>query len=297
MKIQAENLALQFGSTHALKNVLFTLNGNKIFGLLGRNGAGKTSLLSLIASFREPTSGKLTINGEVPFENAAIMQQVAFLYQQDFESEYNNVIQLLKGVKKYRPNFSMDYAEYLIDLFKLDRKIQIRKFSKGMKSAVNVIIGLASRAPITLLDEVYLGMDAHLREAFYKELLEEQARHPRMFILSTHLVSEMEYLFDEVIIIHEGALLVHERYDDFIAKGVTLTGDAETVDAFVANKKNINEKTLGNTKAVMIYGELSDREQQEALDLGLEISPASLHDLFVHLTKEEGEHEQAKYLP
>lgn len=287
MKIKAENLSLQFGKTYALENVNFELEGNKIFGLLGRNGAGKTSLLSIISSFREPTNGSLTINDEEPFENAKIMRQVAFLYDQDYESEYDNIIELLKSIKQYRPNFSMEYAEYLIDLFKLDREKQIKKFSKGMKSTVNVIIGLASRAEITLLDEVYLGMDAHLRDLFYKELLEEQERNPRMFILSTHLVSEMEYLFDEVIILHEGSVLVNEPYDTFVSKGVTITGNQETVNQFVINKKRINEQQLGNTKAVMIYGALSEKEEQEAIELGLEVTPASLHDLFVHLTKEE----------
>lgn len=287
MKIKAENLSLQFGKTYALENVNFELEGNKIFGLLGRNGAGKTSLLSIIASFREPTNGSLTINDEEPFENAKIMRQVAFLYDQDYESEYDNIIELLKSIKQYRPNFSMEYAEYLIDLFKLDREKQIKKFSKGMKSTVNVIIGLASRAEITLLDEVYLGMDAHLRDLFYKELLEEQERNPRMFILSTHLVSEMEYLFDEVIFLHEGSVLVNEPYDKFVSKGVTITGNQETVNQFVINKKRINEQQLGNTKAVMIYGALSEKEEQEAIELGLEVTPASLHDLFVHLTKEE----------
>mgnify|MGYP001182225114 FL=1 len=287
MNIKAENVSLQFGNHYALENVNFELSDNKIFGLLGRNGAGKTSLLSIMASFREPTNGRLTINGEVPFENAEIMRQVAFLYDQDYESENNNVIEYLKGIAPYRPNFSMEYAEYLIDLFKLDREKQIKKYSKGMKSAVNVIIGLASRAPITLLDEIYLGMDAHLRDIFYKELLEEQERHPRMFILSTHLVSEMDYLFDEVVILDQGSILVHEPYDTFIAQGVTITGDKETVDQFVATKKQLNTQQLGNTKAVMVYGELSEREEQEAIELGLELTPASLHELFVHLTKEE----------
>lgn len=287
MKITAEHVQLQFGNNFALTDVNFQLEGNKIYGLLGRNGAGKTSLLSLIASFREPTNGNIYINDEQPFENPNRMQQVAFLYDKNYKDENDNVVQLLQGIETLRPQFSMEYANELIDLFKLDRNKPIKKYSKGMKSSLNVVIGLACRAPITLLDEVYLGMDAHLREVFYKELLEEQARHPRMFILSTHLVSEMDYLFDEVLIINEGSMFIHEPYDEFVAKGVTITGAQEVVDDFVRSKKQINVQQLGNTKAVMIYGELSDEEVAIALQRGLEVSPASLHDLFVHLTKEE----------
>lgn len=155
-----------------------------------------------------------------------------------------------------------------------------------MQAAVNVILGLAARAPITIFDEVYLGMDAPSREIFYEELLQEQERHPRIFILSTHLVSEMEYLFDEVIIIKNGKLLLQEEYDSLVAKGATITGNETQVDTFVMSKEQLNEKRLGKTKSVMIYGELEEKDIQVANNLGLDVSPISLHELFVHLTKE-----------
>ncbi|WP_078382069.1 ATP-binding cassette domain-containing protein [Sutcliffiella halmapala] len=287
MKVRAENLQLKYGNQLALKDINFELSGEKIYGLLGRNGAGKTSLLSMLASFREPTSGSITINGETPFENADIMQQVAFLYSKDYKDESDNVIAMLDGVQRYRPHFDRDYASYLVDRFKLDKKKPIKQFSKGMQSAVSIIIGLASRAPITILDEVYLGLDAPSRDIFYKELLEDQERHPRIIILSTHLVSEMDYLFDEVIILDKGTILLQEDYDSLITKGATITGNAALVDDFVRTKKQMNVQQLGNTKAVMVYGELSEQERQVALGKGLEVAPVSLHEMFVHLTEEE----------
>lgn len=284
MNIKVENLNLNFGKKQALNNVSFEIDGRKIVGLLGRNGAGKTSLLSIIASYREPSQGKITINGEISFENPAIMSQVSLSYDQSYE--YDSLSDLLRRAERFRPHFDKEYANYLVDIFKLDRNQPIRKFSKGMKSSVNAIIGLANRAPITLLDEVYLGMDAHLREHFYQEILKEQERNPRLFILSTHLVSEMDYLFDEVIMLDEGKIFVHEEYDTLVSKGVTITGEETVVDQFVKDKNQINTRQLGRTKAVMIYGELTDKEQQRAIELGLDLTPASLHDLFIHLTKE-----------
>src|SRR5690625_3591617 len=167
MKLKAENVHLHYGGHVALDDVNFELNGNRIIGLLGKNGAGKTSLLSLIASFREPTSGSITVNGEEPFENAKVMQQIAFLYDKDYNNESDKVGEMLEGIARYRPNFDKEYAESLINLFKLDREKQIKKFSKGMKSALNVVFGLASRAPIKLLVEIYLGLVANLCEAFF----------------------------------------------------------------------------------------------------------------------------------
>ncbi|WP_187143709.1 ATP-binding cassette domain-containing protein [Bacillus tuaregi] len=287
MKVRADKLQLNYGNHDALKDITFELSGDKIYGLLGRNGAGKTSLLSILASFREPTSGTMTINGETPFENAKLMQQVAFLYNKDYKDESDNIMAMLDGIQRYRPHFDREYADYLVDRFKLDKKKPIKQFSKGMQSSLNVVIGLACRAPITIFDEVYLGMDAPSRDIFYKELLEGQEKHPRMIILSTHLVSEMDYLFDEVLILHEGRILLHEEFDSLMTKGAAITGDAALVDEFVRSKKQMNVQKLGNTKSVTVFGELSEAEQENALEKGLELSPVSLHDLFVHLTEEE----------
>ncbi|MBY0098316.1 ATP-binding cassette domain-containing protein [Mesobacillus maritimus] len=287
MNVKAEKVQLKYGKDFALKDISFELSGEKIYGLLGRNGAGKTSLLSILASFREPSSGTITINGEIPFENAKVMQQVAFLYNKDYKEESDNVIDMLEDIQRYRPNFDKNYAEYLVDRFKLDRKKPIKKFSKGMQSSLNVIMGLASRAPVTIFDEVYLGMDAPSRDIFYRELLEDQGKHPRIIILSTHLVSEMDYLFDEVMIINQGTILLHEEIDTLLAKGATITGNADLVNDFTSNKKQINMQELGTAKSVTIYGELSDDEREAALESGLDLAPVSLHELFIHLTEEE----------
>ncbi|WP_010097357.1 ATP-binding cassette domain-containing protein [Ornithinibacillus scapharcae] len=291
MKLSIKDLNLTYGNHTALQNVSFDLSSNKVYGLLGRNGAGKTSLLSIIASFREQTSGSITIDGEAPFENAKITQHITFMYNKDYKEESQKVKSLLYGAQRYRPNFDRDYAEYLVKRFKLDLKKPIKQFSKGMQSALNVCIGLASRSPITIFDEVYLGMDAPSRETFYKELLDDQERHPRIMILSTHLVSEMDYLFDEVIILNQGQILLQDDYDSLISKGAKIIGIKEDVDQFIHTKQLIHEEQLGNTKAATIYGELRDEERRNASEIGLEIAPLSLQELFVHLTKEDTDDE------
>ncbi len=289
MTIKVKNLSLHYRNHTALHDINFALTEKKIYGLLGRNGAGKTSLLSILASFNEQSSGSLTINEKTPFENANIMQQVAFLYDKDYKDESDKIVSLLQDVQQYRPNFDMDYAKKLVAKFKLPKDKAVKHFSKGMQSALNVIIGLAGRTPITIFDEVYLGMDAPSRDIFYKEVLADQQEHPRMIILSTHLVSEMDYLFDDVLLLNNGKLLLHEEYDTLLAKGASITGSKEIVEEFVKDMEQIHETQLGGTKSVMVYGTLREEEKQAALAKGLEIAPLSLHELFVHLTEEEAE--------
>ncbi len=284
--VQLDHVTLKFKKFEALKDVSLTLEAGKIHGLIGRNGAGKTSLLSLIAAFRVPTSGKVLVDGSPVFENPEKMEQVAFVYDKDYKEETEKAKKLIALASHYRPHFDMDYAEHLIKRFKLPIDKSVNKLSKGMQSALNVVIGLASRAPITIFDEAYLGMDAPAREIFYKEILKDQEEHPRTFILSTHLVSEMDYLFDRVVIIDQGQLVLNEPFETLEARGASVTGAASDVDAFTADMKQLNAQQLGGTKSVMIYGELDELKRQEAHTMGLEIGPVALQDLFIHLTEE-----------
>src|SRR5699024_3510974 len=256
MQIDAKNIHLKFGREHALQDINFQINEPKIYGLLGRNGAGKTSLLSIIGAFREASSGKVLIDGEEPCENARIMQLVTLMYNKDFSGETDSPAQVIEYINRYRPHFDLEYAKELLKKFKLEDKKAIAKLSTGKQSAFNVVVGLASRSPITIFDEVYLGMDAPARDLFYKELLKDQEAYPRTIILSTHLVSEMDYLFDEVIIIDKGKLLLHETYDALLSRGVTVVGDEESVAAFAKGKKILNEERLGKTKSVTLFGSL-----------------------------------------
>ncbi|ANU24126.1 ATP-binding cassette domain-containing protein [Planococcus donghaensis] len=288
MAVEAKlsNVTLKFGKLEALKDISLTFESDKIYGLIGRNGAGKTVLLSLLAAFREPTAGQVEIDGEPIFENPNKMQQVSFIYTKNYEEEYENIPMMLKFSERYRPNFDKDYAYRLLERFKLPLDKPINKLSKGMQAALNVVIGLASRTPLTIFDEVYLGMDAPTRVIFYEELLADQAEHPRTFILSTHLVSEMDYLFDHVVIIHEGRILLDNDYQSISTQGVSITGAADRVDAFVSGMEILNEQKLGGTKSVMTYGVLSEQNRLSAQDQGLEVGPVSLQDLFIHLTEE-----------
>lgn len=127
-------------------------------------------------------------------------------------------------------------------------------------------------------------MDAPTRDLFYKEVLKDQARHPLTIIMSTHLVSEMEYLFDEVIMIHKGELIKKGTYDEIVSAGATVTGAADSIDVFVQGKEILSTETLGGFKKITIFGDISDKERMLAQDLDLAISSVSLQDLFIHLT-------------
>jgi ABC-2 type transport system ATP-binding protein len=289
VSIEVRDLRLRFGDVNALDGLSFTLAGGKIYGLLGRNGSGKTSLLSVLAAFRRPTSGQVLVNGAEPFENAELVSQICLIRESGDVYDNDRVAGVLKAGRQLRRNWDSEYAEKLLERFQLSPKKGVQALSRGQKSALGIVVGLASRAPLTMFDESYLGMDAPSRYAFYEELLADYAARPRMIVISTHLIEEVASLFEEVIIIDRGRLVLHEESDAMRGKGVTVTGAAEVVDTFVAGLTVLGEQTLGRTKAATVYGELDETQLRAAKLAGLELGPVALQDLFVHLTRAESE--------
>lgn len=285
MHIQAEDLSIGYGSKNILEHVSFELEENKIYGLLGRNGTGKTSLLSVLAAFRKPKAGRIMVNGEEPFENAAVMETILFVYDANLEDETEKVKKWLRMNAAFRPNYDHDYADYLCRRFNIPVNKAVKDLSKGLKSAVQVVDGLASRAPLTIFDEAYLGMDAPARELFYEEVLKDYMEHPRTIILSTHLISEMAGMIEEVLIINDSTLLLQQNKEKLLERGTTVTGPKDKVLAFTEGKKRLKEQQLGSTMSIMIDAVLSDREKQQAKAENLELGPVALQELFIHLTE------------
>ena len=282
--ISLRELTVRYGDTVAVDSVTLDLEPGKIYGLLGRNGSGKTSLLSVLASYRRASSGTVTVDGADPFENAALMRDTVFIRDSLDVTEQDRVATVLDFAGRLRPTWDAGYAEHLADVLGLDRRKRVSALSRGQRSSLGVVLGLAARTPLTILDEVYLGMDAAARTVFYRELLADYVEHPRTIILSTHLIEEVAGLFEQVIVLDRGRLLLHEDIDTFKARGVAVTGPAAAVDAFAAGRTVLSEQRLGGVRQVTLHGALDNDEVVRAEAAGLTLAPVGVQDLFVHLT-------------
>ena len=145
-------------------------------------------------------------------------------------------------------------------------------------------MGLAARTPLTIFDEVYLGMDAPTRYAFYDELLADYAEHPRTILLSSHLVEEVERLFEDVVVIDNGRVLLAEPADEMRARGFSLTGTRDAVERIAGGRRVLHRQQLGATVQVTLEGALDDAELADARVAGVEVGAVPVQDLFVRLT-------------
>ena len=268
----------------ALEGVDLTVPGGTILGLLGRNGSGKTSLMSLVASLRRPTAGTVLVDGADPWEDAARMAAVALVGPGGDGGEWK-VGDALEFTAALRPGWDEPYARRLLEQFEVPN-VKIAKLARGKRAAFSCTLGLAARAPVTMFDEAHLGMDAPTRYAFYDEVLGDYLAHPRTVIVSTHHIDEVASLFGRVAILDRGRVLVHDDAEVLRARGVEVVGPAGSVQAFVADAgvDVLSERRLGGTLAVVAYGDLSDAHRRSATAQGLDLGPLPLQDLFVHLT-------------
>ncbi|MBW8172595.1 ABC transporter ATP-binding protein [Ornithinimicrobium sp. Arc0846-15] len=287
--VQISDLAVRYGSTTALEGVNLDLAPGRIHGLLGRNGTGKTTLLSVLASLRQPHTGSVLVEGQAPFEHEVLMENICLIRESGDVIGDVSAADALDFVEVARPSFDREYADRLAHSFGLDLSVKPAAMSRGQRSALGATIGLASRAELTMFDEVHLGMDAPTRQKFYDELIADFAEHPRTFIISSHLISEIEPLVETVTILKNGTLLLSEEADDLRRRGVTLTGPTALVDQAAAAQTVlghtvVGSRDLGPTRQLTLYGDLDQRSLDEAERAGLQVGPVPLQDLFIHLT-------------
>jgi len=284
MGVEIRNLSCRFGDTTALDDLSFSIPAGTLCGLLGRNGSGKSTLLETIAAFRRPTAGQVLVDGEDPYENADLMADICLVRETgDIEND-NSVKDAFEIAAMMRSGWDEDYAQHLVERFELPTKGKVTTLSLGQRSTLGTVVGLASRAPLTMFDESYLGMDAISRRVFYDELLGDYLRSGRTFVVSTHLIGEIAPLLEQVVVLEHGRLGMQEDVEELRSRGVALTGPAEAVDRLAAGLTVVDERRLGATKQVTVYGQLPSGLDEQARAAGVELGAVALADLLVHLT-------------
>lgn len=291
--VEVSGLTKTYGDFKAVDNVSFKLEEEKIYGLLGRNGAGKTTIMHMLTAQLFPTSGELKVFGESPFENNRVLSRVCFIKESQKYPDNIRIIDALEVAEMFFPNWDREFAHSLVADFQLPLKRRIKKLSRGMLSAVGIVIGLASRAPLTIFDEPYLGLDAVARGMFYNRLIEDYSQHPRTIVLSTHLIDEVSKMLEHVILLNKGKVIVDEDADALRGQAFTVVGPAPKVEQFVAGKETIHRAPFAGMLSATVVASLYADERKQAEALGLEIAPVSLQELVVHLTNSHSESKEA----
>jgi ABC-2 type transport system ATP-binding protein len=278
-----ESVTMRFRGHTALTDATTEIQADTITGLLGRNGAGKTTMMQLLTGHRLPTSGQVRVLGGAPFENDAVLSQLCFIKESQRYPDLFRVCDAVRAAASVYPSWDQELADQLLEEFELPVKRNIKKLSRGMTSAVGIVLGLASRAPITLFDEPYLGLDAVARQLFYDRLLADYAEHPRTIVISTHLIEEISDLLEHVLLIDHGRVLLDADAETLRATALTVSGPARQVATFGAAHELVTTESLaGRSRAIVRTGTATARRM--ATDLGLVVESTSIQKLVVAMS-------------
>lgn len=278
--IELIGVSKSFGNVKALDDVNVNFEEGKIYGLLGRNGAGKTTMLKIMYEMIYPSAGSVHLNGRKIDGRDAALEEMFFIGENNYFTDDLTVNKIFYWTKILRPGFDLEYANELADSFGLNTKKKIKSLSTGYASIFKNILALSSNAPYVLLDEPVLGLDANHRDMLYKKMIEKYSEKPFTAIISTHLIEEVSDIVEHVVIIKNGQIIRDEPKDELLNVGYSVSGKSDAVRMFCKDREVIGTDTLGGFETAYIIGDCSKSDVPESL----EWNRIDLQRLFIQLT-------------
>ena len=291
--ISVAGLSRRYRGQLALDNVSFDIEPGSITGLLGRNGAGKTTLMRIVAGQEFPSAGSVTVLGASPVKSDALLHRMVFVREDQRYPNYGlpggfKVWHALRAASWFYPDWDGELAEALVTDFGLPPGRAVKRLSRGMRSALGIVIGLAARAEVTLFDEPYAGLDPVARQLFYDRLLAGYAAHPRTVLLSTHMIDEAAGLLERVVVIDRGRVILDAAADEVRGSATSVSGPAIAVAEFTAGRTVWDRRRIGSQESAVVAGALDDTDRARARALRLHLDPLTLQQAVVHAARMPG---------
>ena len=290
--IEAIGLTKRFEDIVAVDHIDAQIREGSVFGLIGTNGAGKSTFLRMAAGILRPDEGKVLIDGEEVFENAAVKGK--FFYISDDQYFFNNATpeEMMTFYRTVYPKFDKNRFVHLMDSFELNRRRKINTFSKGMKKQVSVICGICANTDYLFCDETFDGLDPVMRQTVKSIFVGDMEERNLTPIIASHNLRELEDICDHVGLLHKGGILLSKDLEDMklnIHKvQCVLQPGMKPEDLEALDKIKVEER--GSLCTLTVRGA---REEVEAVmnsyhPIFAEIIPLSLEEIFISETEVVG---------
>lgn len=290
--IEAKNLTKKFDNIMAVDHINAQIRDGYVFGLIGTNGAGKSTFLRMASGVLKPDEGTIQIDGKDVYENAAVKSQ--FFYISDDQFYFGNATpqEMMNFYRTIYPAFNVPRFYHLLESFDLDKRRKVSTFSKGMKKQLSVILGLCSNTEYLFCDETFDGLDPVMRQAVKSLFASDMAERHLTPIIASHNLRELEDICDHVGLLHKGGILLSRDLDDMklnihkiqcVLKPGMQAEELEGLD-------KIKIEHRGSLATITVRG---TREQVEAVmrscePLFFELIPLTLEEIFISETEVAG---------
>ncbi|HAG68421.1 MAG TPA: ABC transporter [Lachnospiraceae bacterium] len=291
--IEAVNLSKSFEDIRAVDSVSLKIAEGRVFGLIGTNGAGKSTFLRMVAGIIRPDEGSILIDGEEVFENTGAKER--FFYVPDEPYFFSNSIpdDMAVFYSRIYPGYDRGRYERLMDSFELDRKRKINTFSKGMKKQLAIILGLCAMTKYMYCDETFDGLDPVMRQGVKSLFASDISERGFTPVIASHNLRELEDICDSVGLLHQGGILLSEDIDTMksdIHKIQYVPGEAAE-EADIRERLDIlSEERRGSLITLTVRGKKEETEEllKSCNPVFFEVLPLSLEEIFISETGVKG---------
>lgn len=279
--VEVQGLSKKFGNTQILHNIDFTIPTGRIYGLIGHNGAGKTTAINALLGLTA-YEGNVRVLGMEPYHNRAdMMLDIAFISDVASLPRFLKVYQLFEMMQGIHPNFQLERAAELLKDTDIRHDAKIKNLSKGMLAQLHLAVVMAIDAKLLVLDEPTLGLDITFRKKFYRRLVEDYMSENRSILITTHQVDEIEFLLTDLIFLRDGKVVLDDSMDNIAKRFIQVLVEQNMIDEAAAKRPIFATKQLGQN--IMIFDGL-DRATAQGFG---KISTPSVSDLFVALMENQ----------
>lgn len=283
--IEIQRVTRHFGSKTALDDVSLTVPRGGVFGLIGGNGAGKTTLIKHILGLLKAQHGVVRVFGQDPVQNpVGTLGRIGYLSEDRDLPDWMRVGELMRYTQAFFPNWDETFAEELREAFDLDARAYVKNLSRGQRARAGLLVALAHRPELLVLDEPSSGLDPVVRRDILGAIIRTIADEGRTVLFSSHLLDEVERVADRVAIIHQGRLVLTSSMDEIKEQHRRLTlRFGQSVDRPPALVGTISFEGSGSEWTYVCSGE-SQQLRHAAEALGATVvgdSALSLDEIFV----------------
>lgn len=282
--IDCQKLSKGFRRTNALEEITFQLTEQKITGLIGRNGAGKTTLLKILAGLTKHKVGEVSVFGKNPYNNLMVSANSILVDDQMTFPDSLSLDEILQSAPAFYKRWDAQLASRLFQYFRLDSKQQHSKLSKGARATFNMIFGLSTRCELTMLDEPMNGMDEAVRKDFYRALLKDYIAHSRSILISSHHLAEIEHLLEDILLIHNGKVVLHQSLDEVKEYAVAVQGPIADVERWTEGEEILHSKRIDDQRQYVVVKNNSKLEKARVE--GAVIQALSASEVCLYMTSE-----------
>lgn len=294
--IEVNNVSFEIDNKHILKDINLKINEGTIFGIIGPNGVGKTTLLRCLTGIYKPTCGTINYDGREVYDNGEVKSLIGYVADENIMQTKFKVKEILKYYKYTYSNFDENKFNKLNETFKIPVNKFIFQLSKGMKMRLSIMLALSIKAKYLVLDEPTSGLDAILKNKLLKIFLDEVIENNTTIVISSHHLSELERICDDVAILDEGVVSYENSVENMknrikkiqVAFDKTIDEDDLKLDGTFKISK------VGRVFTIITdeYDEKLLKSLEELKPLFIEEIDLSLEDIFIYKVDKEDSHEK-----